>query len=132
MQALFLRRNLGRKLLGAACLVTFSLAGELCALQPPLTPPVATFPVAVTQFVADPARPRVYGTDFTTNHVYVFNTATMSIEATIHVGVGPRGLTLSPDGAKLYVANSGGNKPLRDRSRNAACHALYPAHFRTL
>ena len=39
----------------------------------------------------------------------VINTATNAVTATVPVGSGPLGVTVTSDGAKVYVANQGGN-----------------------
>lgn len=72
---------------------------------PPLTPPVASFPQSIQQFLVDPIRPRIYGIDKVTN-LCVFNTETLSLEATIAVGASPQGMGLSPDNSKLYVTSA--------------------------
>jgi YVTN family beta-propeller protein len=40
----------------------------------------------------------------------VINTATNSVVGTISVGASPDGLVLKPDGSRLYVSSSAGNK----------------------
>jgi autotransporter-associated beta strand protein/YVTN family beta-propeller protein len=42
------------------------------------------------------------------NTLQVVNTATQSVVQTVTTGAGPRGVTLSPNGSTLYVANNGG------------------------
>ena len=44
-----------------------------------------------------------------TSTVSVINTATNTVSATITVGNNPAGVSVSPDGSKVYVANSGDN-----------------------
>ena len=39
------------------------------------------------------------------NTVSVINTATNTVSATITVGIYPLGVSVSPDGSKVYVAN---------------------------
>ena len=39
------------------------------------------------------------------NTVSVINTATNTVSATITVGTDPYGVSVSPDGSKVYVAN---------------------------
>ena len=41
------------------------------------------------------------------NTVSVINTATNTVTATITVGTYPYGVSVSPDGSKVYVANNG-------------------------
>lgn len=67
---------------------------------------VAEFGRVVLQMVRDPARPRIYATT-TANTVLVVNTETLQIDAEILIGSSPQGLDISPDGNRLYVANSG-------------------------
>ena len=43
------------------------------------------------------------------NTVSVINTATNTVSATITVGSDPNGVSVSPDGSKVYVANEGAN-----------------------
>jgi YVTN family beta-propeller protein len=50
-----------------------------------------------------------YVTNAGSNSVSVVNVATNSVTATITVGNGPYGVSVSPDGSKVYVANSGYN-----------------------
>lgn len=71
----------------------------------PNTPILTSFPVNVTQFAVDPVRPRIYGTDYGTDNVYVFNTSTLTMEATIPVIGHPRGVAISSDNSRLFVAN---------------------------
>ncbi len=39
------------------------------------------------------------------NNVSVIDTATNNVTATVHVGIYPTGVAVSPDGTKVYVAN---------------------------
>ena len=96
------RRSLS--LLGAisSSLITLTLVGRAAL---PETPVLTSFPVHVTRFKVDQVRPRIYATDITTNNVYVFNTSTLTLEATIPVKGQPRGLAISPDNKRLIVAN---------------------------
>ena len=91
-------------LLGAisSSLITLTLVGRAAL---PETPVLTSFPVHVTRFKVDQVRPRIYATDITTNNVYVFNTSTLTLEATIPVKGQPRGLAISPDNKRLFVAN---------------------------
>ena len=61
----------------------------------------------VVRLLADPARHRLYGVDRENDRVVVVDTETRAIIAYIPVGSKPEDLALSPDGALLYVANSG-------------------------
>jgi YVTN family beta-propeller protein len=48
---------------------------------------------------------KLYAAFNTSNTVYVINTSTYSIVATITVGITPEGICISPDGSKVYVTN---------------------------
>ena len=48
-----------------------------------------------------------YVTNSASNTVWVINTATNTVVATVGVGAFPRRVTLTPDGAFAYVANEG-------------------------
>jgi DNA-binding beta-propeller fold protein YncE len=67
------------------------------------------FPLAGTtnQIIYDQGRDRLYVTNTSQNAVDVFSLASMSFLTPIPVGAGPTGIALSPDGAKLAVANFG-------------------------
>ena len=73
------------------------------------TVPVTTLPWGTAAFVQDPNQPIIYATVPTLNSVAVIDSNTLAVKATIGIGSNPRGLTLSPDGSRLYVANSGSN-----------------------
>jgi YVTN family beta-propeller protein len=78
---------------------------------PPPTPTgTATVPIGGTlsDVVVDSAGQFAYATNQTTNRVQVVSLASNTVVATIPVGSKPLGLDLTPDGTKLYVANSGG------------------------
>ena len=49
-----------------------------------------------------------YVTDSRQNQVYVIDTATNTITATVPVGAGPRGVAATPDGSRVYVADHSG------------------------
>src|SRR5678815_5328906 len=59
--------------------------------------------------VQDPNQPVIYATVPSLNSVAVIDSNTLAVKTTIGIGSNPRGLTLSPDGSRLYVANSGSN-----------------------
>lgn len=69
------------------------------------TPVVTSFPVGVARWVSDPVRPRLYGIDSPTHHVYVFDTSTLSLVQTISLGASPQRGAVSPDGSRLYLTN---------------------------
>lgn len=71
---------------------------------------VATLPFRATQFASDPARHRIYATGYLEDAVAVIDTQTLTITKTIPVGTQPVGLTLSADGAKLFVVVTGAKK----------------------
>lgn len=85
-------------------------------VMPTPTPPVTPTPTPTAQIiynhgvanvVADPVRSRVYGTVPNDNTVIVVDTASLSVISTIPIGSSPRGLSVSVDRSKLWVANSG-------------------------
>ena len=55
------------------------------------------------------AAPFLYVTNFSDNTVSVIDTATNTVVATVAVGNGPEGVAVTPDGTKVYVANTTGN-----------------------
>jgi YVTN family beta-propeller protein len=50
-----------------------------------------------------------YVTNLDSNNVSVISTTTSSVTKTMPVGLGPRGVAITPDGAVAYVTNSGSN-----------------------
>jgi YVTN family beta-propeller protein len=71
--------------------------------------PAATYNFAISEFVQSPTQPIIYGTVPSLNEVVVIDAGTLQVTNTVAIGSNPTGLTLSPDGATLYVANSGSN-----------------------
>jgi YVTN family beta-propeller protein len=67
---------------------------------------VQTYNWGAAAFVSHPTLPIVYASLPDQNAVAIIDTNTLSA-TTVFVGSSPRGLTLSPDGSRLYVANSG-------------------------
>jgi len=53
--------------------------------------------------------PSLYVTNVLSNSVSVIDTATNTVKKTIPVGESPRGVAISPDGARAYVTNVGDN-----------------------
>jgi YVTN family beta-propeller protein len=51
----------------------------------------------------------IYVSNLSDNTVSVINSSTYIVSATIAVGNGPEGLSVSPDGTKLYLANNSDN-----------------------
>lgn len=73
-----------------------------------VTPSVAGGSIAgLTDMVADTARQRLYIANPGMNRIEVFDTQQKKLVAPFSVGQLPRNIALSPDGANLYVANSG-------------------------
>ena len=64
---------------------------------------------AAQALIYDAQRDRLYVTDKPNGRVVVVNPHTHAVETVISVGAKPIGLAQSPDGARLYVANSGDN-----------------------
>jgi YVTN family beta-propeller protein len=56
----------------------------------------------------DPCHLHVYATNSMGNRVEDFSVVAGALEAPIPVGSDPHGLDITPDGARLYVANTGG------------------------
>ena len=55
------------------------------------------------------AAPFAYITNYLDNTVSVIDTATNTVTSTVPVGSSPIGVAVTPDGTKVYVANSGAN-----------------------
>lgn len=70
---------------------------------------VQSFPIAggLGQLIYDKPRQRLYATNYATNQVDVFDLQSQSYIASINVGKSPAGLSLTPDGTRLVVANNG-------------------------
>ena len=77
------------------------------ATPTPTATPVAILPHSVWRLAADPIRPRVYATDFSSGEVIVIDLPSFDSSKRVPVGSSPRGLTVSADGSRLWVANSG-------------------------
>jgi YVTN family beta-propeller protein len=60
-----------------------------------------------SKFALHPTEPVLYATLPDLNSVAVINTQTLSLVDTVFIGSNPHGLAVSPDGARLFVANSG-------------------------
>ena len=60
---------------------------------------------AVTSIPNPPSGPYAYITNYGSNNVSVIDTANDTVLATIAVGYGPYGVTVSPDATRVYVAN---------------------------
>lgn len=68
---------------------------------------LTTFSFQVGDFVESPTQPVIYATVPSENAVAVINANTLQVTNTIPIGSNPAGLTISPDGSTLYVADSG-------------------------
>jgi len=66
-----------------------------------------SFNFEADDLIADPVRPRIYATVPATNSVAVIDTTTMSLVTTVFIGSNPRGMAISADNTKLFVANQG-------------------------
>ena len=67
---------------------------------------VKSIPCRVTRFVADPNRPRMYATDHWGYALHVLDLNSMEVMKTIPFERFPAGLSISPDGLRLFVGNS--------------------------
>lgn len=77
------------------------------AIYNPVGRAVKTFAVKARRLLSDPARSRVYAILPQDNALAVIDVNSLELVATLPVGSNPADLALSPDGRKLYVANSG-------------------------
>lgn len=68
---------------------------------------VARLPFGVNEMVYDFQRDRIYATVPTNNSVAVINALNPSVITNVFIGSNPRGLTISEDGTRLFVANTG-------------------------
>ena len=70
---------------------------------------VQSYPVTggLGQLIYDQPRQRLYATNYGTNQVSVFDLNSRATIGAIGVGQAPAGLSLTPDGTKLVVANNG-------------------------
>lgn len=59
----------------------------------------------IHRFVPHPTLPYVFASDVDGNRVLKINTNTLQIEQAYEMGRRPRGMSLSPDGTRLYVAH---------------------------
>lgn len=97
-----------RLFLPAFCSLLVSATHSWAAPSPtPTATPNAIFNHYVGHLEADPIRSRVYATLPSENTVIVIDTNSLTITSTIPIGSSPRGLAISADGSKLWVANSG-------------------------
>ena len=66
-----------------------------------------TFNIKAGKLLIDPNRPQLYATLPSDNSIAVIDTDTNTVTATLFIGSNPVDLSISPDGDRLYVANSG-------------------------
>jgi YVTN family beta-propeller protein len=87
---------------------TANAQGAACSLN--FTSP-QVIPIAGTlgDVIVDDRCEYVYVTNTTQNRVEVFSLQTLTLQPPIQVGSQPVGLDITPDGTRLYVANTGGN-----------------------
>src|SRR5437899_6174581 len=93
-------------IIGPTCWPTVARAASCPAVTASLNVPLSG---QLNDILIDDACQHVYVTNASTNHVDVYSLQTGKLDTPIQVGSLPAGLDLSPDGATLYVANSGGN-----------------------
>jgi YVTN family beta-propeller protein len=86
---------------------SFCSTNSIESAATPLPSPQVTLNYVTSRLAADPVRPRVYATVAGANSVIVIDTNTLSVIKTIPIGSIPRGLAISADNSKLWVANSG-------------------------
>ncbi len=94
----------GRALFALTALLIAGLSAQH-ARAAGYTTPAATFQRQVVEMLADPNRLAVYAST-ESNTVISIDSKTLAMSE-VAVGANPAGLDLSPDGSKLYVANSG-------------------------
>lgn len=73
-------------------------------------PPATFVPLegGLREILIDPCNAHVYVTNQSANRVEDYSVAAAALEAPIAVGSSPHGFDITPDGQRLYVANSGG------------------------
>ena len=78
----------------------------LAQTQPQLGDVALLSTLGATRLAADPTRDRIYALVPANNSVAVIDTTTLAVTATVPIGTNPVDLSISPDAATLYVANS--------------------------
>lgn len=108
------KRNLFSSLPGVGWLLGITLAGLILAAPLPAIAQVvtqgqlvATFNFGAGAMVYDYTRNRVYATVPASNSVAIIDAQQLLLVKMIFVGSNPQDLTISEDGSRLYVANSG-------------------------
>ena len=86
-----------------ACLILASAVIALAGYGSEL----ASFSFGTSDIVRDNFRDRVYCSVPSQNSVVVIDSESLAVLATIFTGSSPAGMGISPDGSRLYVANSG-------------------------
>ena len=104
-----------KRLFGLSCLcllLAAAFSGHALAQTKPQLGDVALLAqLPATRLLADPTRDRLYALIPSTNSVAVIDTTTLTVTATIPIGLNPVDLSISPDGATLYVANGNSSEP---------------------
>jgi YVTN family beta-propeller protein len=72
---------------------------------------------------------KVYVANTISNTVSVIDTTTNAVIATIPVGISPQGVTVTPDGSKVYVTNSTGTVSVINTTTNAVVSAIPVGSF---
>ncbi|MBA3651785.1 MAG: hypothetical protein H0W66_09990, partial [Chthoniobacterales bacterium] len=66
--------------------------------------PVTSFDLVAGRLIADPQRGLIFASLTDSNMVAVIDAVTLTVTKKLTVGAGPIGMSISPDGKKLYVA----------------------------
>lgn len=66
--------------------------------------PKTSFDLVASRLIADAQRGLIYASITDSNMVAVIDAATLTVTKKLTVGAGPIGMSISPDGKKLYVA----------------------------
>jgi YVTN family beta-propeller protein len=88
---------------------------------------VTTYPWRIGDFVQSPDQSKIYVTVPSQNAVAVIDAKSLQVTNTVFVGSNPSGLTISPDGSTLYVANSGSSFVARFSTATMTPLALFVA-----
>jgi YVTN family beta-propeller protein len=104
------RAIISATLILALCSLGGSASAQTAPCNLPFTSPVVV-PINGTlgDAIVDDRCEFVYFTNTTQNRVEVFSLQTFTLQTPIAVGSQPVGLDITPDGTRMYVANSGGN-----------------------
>src|SRR6187200_980993 len=79
---------------------------------------VAVFSLFVGVQPAAAASPLAYVADFESDAVFVIDTSTNAVVATVPVGNRSAGVAITPDGAFVYVASQGGTVSVIETATN--------------